>query len=101
MFLARISTSVILKSYYKIQRESGILKNICENKGPSEIFMLLLNLLLKIHACKDVFVPVSLNIHCKENMNIFTATVNIIYPRESLFSQVTYVCLSNSRMACP
>ena len=63
--------------------------------------MLLLNLLLKIHACKDVFVPVRLNIHCKENMNIFTATVNIIYPREGLFSQSTCVCLGNSTMGCP
>lgn len=71
-------------------------------KGPSEVFMLVLNLLLKIYAFKDVFVPVRLNIHCKENinMNIFTATINIIYPRESL-SQFLYICLGHGRIGCP
>ena len=42
-----------------------------------------------------------LNSHCKENMNIFTATVSIIHPGESLLSQFACVCLGNSRMGYP
>lgn len=63
--------------------------------------MLVLNLLLKYMLVKMYLSLWGWNIHCKENRNIFTATVNIIYPRESLFSQFTYVCLGNSRMGCP
>lgn len=50
-------------SFYKAiikHKENLGFKKTCENKGPSEVFMLVLNLLLKIHACKDVFVPVRL-----------------------------------------